>query len=444
MAIVYTYPIGTPASGDLLVGTKTPVEGEAFEPKTTLNFTVSSLLSLGINGTVGTIPVFTGSNTVGNSIITQNASKIGIDVAVPSYKLSVQGDISLVGGGENYGILSPIAQGMQIAVGDPANVSSPLATFDGINQRVGIGTNTPSQKLHVDGAVRVTGGYFDSSNSQGTSGKVLSSTGSGTSWVDTISGTGLADTVVRWTGSNTITSSSIRDNGTNVGISQDAGDEVLTVSSGVGNGIDGVFIKDPFAGGSRIVSSKNPMLSLGTAADTGATSTIFMGHNATAENQDCKIEYNRGGGSDSKLSIWVKGQGTYREHLRFGDLPNSTPRSMFFGNVGINTTSPQFKLDVGDDMRIQTSNNLYFGGTQSVPEWSINASSSDLLINDVATVQGAVLFQNVKGIVPRNATTAEISAITGANTGAMVYNTTLNTICFYNGSSWRQVSHTAM
>jgi hypothetical protein len=91
MAIVYTYPIGTPAVGDLLVGTKTPVEGEAFEPKTTLNFTVSSLLSLGINGTVGTIPVFTGTNTVGSSIITQSASNIGIGTSNPTAKLSVNG-----------------------------------------------------------------------------------------------------------------------------------------------------------------------------------------------------------------------------------------------------------------------------------------------------------------------------------------------------------------
>ena len=291
----------------------------------------------------------------------------------------------------------------------------------------------------------MTGGYYDSSNSQGTSGKVLSSTGSGTSWVDTLSGTGLADRVVRWTGSNTITSSSIRDNGTNVGIGQSAaGDEILTVGSGTGVGNGGLFIKDPFAGGSRFANSKNPMLSLGTAVVTGATSTIFMGSASTATAQDGKIEYNRGNGSDTRLSIFFKGQGTYREHLRFGDVANSAPRSVFFGNVGINTTSPQFKLDVGGDMRIQASNSLFFGGTQSVPSWGITASSNDLLITDEASVQGAVLFQNAKGIVPRNATTTQINAISTPNTGAMVYNTTLNTICFYNGSSWRQVSHTAM
>ena len=48
---------------------------------------------------------------------------------------------------------------------------------------VGIGTDSPSQKLHVNGNLRVTGAYYDSNNSSGTSGQVLSSTATGTDWV---------------------------------------------------------------------------------------------------------------------------------------------------------------------------------------------------------------------------------------------------------------------
>ena len=231
MADISTYRVVTPKASDIVLGTQTykatdpnPIVGNP-----TVNFTVSSLLSSGIssyiNGTVNTIPIFTSTNAIGDSIITQNASKIGIDVTVPSYKLSVQGDISLVGGGENYGILSPISQGMQIAVGDGASVSSPLTTFDGVNQRVGIGTNTPTQRLHVNGAARVTGGYYDSSNSQGTSGQVLSSTGTATSWIDgsaipgALSGSGTANRVARFTELRYVLGNgSIQDSGTNVSI----------------------------------------------------------------------------------------------------------------------------------------------------------------------------------------------------------------------------------
>lgn len=48
---------------------------------------------------------------------------------------------------------------------------------------VGIGTGVPSQRLHVAGHLRVSGAYYDSNNSAGISGQILSSTASGTSWI---------------------------------------------------------------------------------------------------------------------------------------------------------------------------------------------------------------------------------------------------------------------
>jgi hypothetical protein len=48
---------------------------------------------------------------------------------------------------------------------------------------VGIGTTSPSEKLHVSGNLRVTGAFADSSASVGSAGTVLSSTNTGTAWV---------------------------------------------------------------------------------------------------------------------------------------------------------------------------------------------------------------------------------------------------------------------
>jgi hypothetical protein len=50
--------------------------------------------------------------------------------------------------------------------------------------KVGIGTVDPSQSLHVDGSMRLTGAFYDGNNSAGTSGQALVSTGTGVGWSD--------------------------------------------------------------------------------------------------------------------------------------------------------------------------------------------------------------------------------------------------------------------
>ena len=52
-----------------------------------------------------------------------------------------------------------------------------------ISSYVGLGTTNPTQSLHVQGNVRIAGGLYDNNNNVGTAGSILSSTGSGISWI---------------------------------------------------------------------------------------------------------------------------------------------------------------------------------------------------------------------------------------------------------------------
>ena len=49
---------------------------------------------------------------------------------------------------------------------------------------VGIGTTGPTAKLHVSGDMRLTGAFYDVNNQAGTSGQLLSTTGTGVDWID--------------------------------------------------------------------------------------------------------------------------------------------------------------------------------------------------------------------------------------------------------------------
>ena len=80
-------------------------------------------------------------------------------------------------------------------------------------------------------------------------------------------------------------------------------------------------------------------------------------------------------------------------------LDNATISYLNSGSFGIGTTTPSAKLDI------------------------------------VSTTNGVLL--------PRM-TTTQVNAIPSPGNGLIVYNTTLNTMCFYNGTEWRQVSNTTM
>jgi hypothetical protein len=122
------------------------------------------------SGTVSTVPVFTGSSTVGNSIITQSGSHVGIGTASPLTTLDIAGTLRstaqvVPSSGVGLELLYFSGAGYLQAYSRSASVYTPLKvegstlslnTASGGN--VGVGTSTPGAKLEVDGNVRLTSG----------------------------------------------------------------------------------------------------------------------------------------------------------------------------------------------------------------------------------------------------------------------------------------------
>lgn len=102
----------------------------------------------------------------------------------------------------------------KIWVGANNTTVSQVVTLDETNLRLGVNT-APSEALHVDGNTRITGAIYDSNNTPGTSGEILSSTATGTAWVSA-GGNGTVTSVAT---SSPITGGVITSSGT-IGITQ--------------------------------------------------------------------------------------------------------------------------------------------------------------------------------------------------------------------------------
>ena len=144
---------------------------------------------------------------------------VGINQSVPSATLDVNGDVKISGSlnaggstGTSGQVLSSTGTGLQwitnsggggildleggVVVNDngaivdfrvESDTNENMLFVDGNTDRVGIKTNTPAADFDVNGNVQISGS-LNAGGSTGTSGQVLTSTGTGISWADASSG----------------------------------------------------------------------------------------------------------------------------------------------------------------------------------------------------------------------------------------------------------------
>ena len=125
-----------------------------------------------------------------------------------------------------------------------------ISTFVYSRGNVGIGTTAPTQNLHVQGNARLTGGLYDSTNSPGSLGQILSSTGSGIAWTSvnttgilTANG-GISNRVTKFLDEDTLGNSNITDTGT-----------LITLGSGVT--VSGILTSFGYYGPGTFITNLN-------------------------------------------------------------------------------------------------------------------------------------------------------------------------------------------
>ena len=340
-----------------------------------------------------------------NSLVVVNGNT-GIGLVSPQYKLDVNGTARVSGqltatsnSAEQLVINTLTDTNRQLLIG--YNYTDNYAILQAVHQGIGyknislnpnggnvlIGTTTDAgYKLDVSGTARITGALTGTSASFSQKVQVTGSTAPA-------SGSGLElfydGTYAGILGYNRTTPGylPIAIDGSSVTIFTGSTARITTTSVGkIG------------------INDTNPFYSLDITGQTNRTARIYSAS------------------ADTRLYIQntTSGKPTTDAGLLIGLIGNDT----FFYNYQAGNTI--FGTNSAERMRITSAGNVLIGTTTDV-------ASSKLTIE--STTQGV--------LVPRM-TTTQINAIGSPATGLIAYNTTLGTLCFYDGSGWRKVSHSAM
>jgi len=407
------------------------------------------------SGTANYIPRWTTSSNIGNSVIYQSGTNIGIGTTSPTQQLQLSGNIKAnsaefgngirIGSGFGSGGTQTIhvynndlflqynnnqtdayvnigGQGTSgnLRMRNSANVDNILISSTGNSWfnagNVGIGTTSPAQKLHVAGYARADSGF-------------CIGTSCITAWPQgEVTGSGTANYVPLWTTSSNIGNSAIYQSGSRIGIGTTSPSQLLTVqgtdsdlikvisSSDVGASIS---LESTGLNGSTwsIISTANE--AWGGGGNLGFINNSFrlyvkadgnVGIGTTSPAQKLHVAgYARADSGfcigTSCITAWpqggVTGSGT-TNYVPLWTTSSNIGNSVIYqsgSNIGIGTTSPGSTLDVAGNININEGSAYLYDGVQGLKlakgedTFYANTSIGDGAGNSTATRQTAVGYQ---------------------------------------------------
>ncbi len=242
---------------------------------------------------------------------------------------------------------------------------------------IGIGTDAPANKLHVEG---VNGGlagvYLNNATPSDTSYTLYNNSGTltwnGTALAVGSSVSGTTNYIPKFTASNSLGNSILYDDGTNIGIGTASPDNKLHVYTGNSGANTYGFEND-------IIVESDTSTGINILTGNNSTSGIVFGVPGDSRIADLFWQDN------SEVLALETGTANGEIQFRTGNIEDAM-RIDSSGNVGIGTTAPSSELDISTNSPKITLTDEDSGGTR--PELNITNNSVLLFTNDDTALAG--------------------------------------------------------